>query len=94
MRVRWTRAALRSLDAHLAWIARDRPETARRVAVRLRQAVARLAEQPRLGRPGRVAGTRELVLRGLPYLVAYRVVEGQVEILRVLHGAQSWPESF
>ena len=40
---------------------------------------------------GRIANTRELVLAGLPYLVVYRVSEDEVQILRLLHGAQEWP---
>jgi toxin ParE1/3/4 len=47
-----------------------------------------------MGRPGRVISTRELVVSGTPYIVAYRVREGVVEILAVIHGAQQWPTSF
>ena len=53
-----------------------------------------LAEHPRIGRPGRVADTRELVISGLPYILPYRVASDRVEIIRVLHSARSWPESF
>jgi toxin ParE1/3/4 len=51
-----------------------------------------LTQFPRVGRPGRVDGTRELVIHHTPYIVAYRVVENTVIVLRVLHGAQQWPE--
>jgi len=50
-----------------------------------------LAKFPMQGRAGRIANTRELVLAGLPYLVVYRVSEDEVQILRLLHGAQEWP---
>jgi len=53
--------------------------------------VSALAEFPERGRPGRRAGTRELVFGGLPYLAAYRLKGDLVEILRILHGAQVWP---
>ena len=43
------------------------------------------------GRPGRVEGTRELVVRRTPYIVAYRVEKDCVRILRILHSAQLWP---
>ena len=51
-----------------------------------------LAQHPALGRPGRVEGTRELVVPDTPYLVPYRVRGHAVEILRVFHGARKWPK--
>ena len=93
MRVRWLRAALGNLDQIGAFIARDDPAAAVRAIERIRLHVNRLAEQPQLGRPGRVPGTRELVIAGTPYVVPYRVRENAVEILRVLHGAQRWPSN-
>jgi toxin ParE1/3/4 len=62
---------------------------------RIRVQVGRLARYPESGRPGRVAGTRELVIRLIrrtPYVAAYRIAGDTVRILRVLHGAQQWPE--
>ncbi len=53
--------------------------------------VGRLAEQTEIGRPGRVKGTRELVITRTPYIVVYRLDDGVVHIERVLHGAQRWP---
>jgi toxin ParE1/3/4 len=47
---------------------------------------------PGIGRPGRVAGTRELVTAGTPYIVPYRVAGDAVQIITVLHGAQNWPD--
>jgi len=51
----------------------------------------KLAEQPAMGRVGRVKGTRELVLADIPYIIPYRVVGGEIEILTVMHAAQRWP---
>jgi toxin ParE1/3/4 len=53
--------------------------------------VAMLAEHPRMGRPGRLRNTRELVVNHTPYVVAYRIDESAVTILRVMHGARKWP---
>jgi len=53
-----------------------------------------LADQPGIGRPGRVPDTREWVMPHTPYIIAYRVEDETVVILRVLHGARKWPERF
>jgi toxin ParE1/3/4 len=45
-----------------------------------------------MGRPGRIDGTRELVINSTPYIAAYRIEGETVRILRVLHGAQQWPD--
>ena len=94
MTVRYTREALANLAEARVYIARERPATAQAVAQRIRAAVALLAEHPKIGRPGRVAGTRELVISGLPYIVAYREADGHVDVLAILHGARRWPSSF
>ena len=94
MKIRWLRTALRNLDEQAGYIAKDNPEAAVRVVARVRDAIQRLVRHPSLGRPGRVPGTRELVVSGTPYVIPYRVRGGQVEILRVLHGARRWPEEF
>ena len=97
MRLRWTDPAQSDFNEILAYIARDNPAAAERVGRRLLTVVASLAQQPRLGRPGRVAGTRELAIPRLPYVAVYRIIEaspstgGTVEVLRVIHGARRWP---
>ena len=94
MRIKWLRAALRNLDAEAEYIARDNPAAAVRVIQKIRATVNLLAEQPALGRPGRVPNTRELVISGTPYLVPYRVRGQVIEVLRVLHAARQWPTMF
>jgi toxin ParE1/3/4 len=51
-----------------------------------------LAAHPQMGRPGRVHGTRELVITRTPYIAIYRLSSEAIQILRLLHGAQQWPE--
>jgi toxin ParE1/3/4 len=92
MRVVWLEDARDDLSAIRRYIGRDNPAAARRVAARITATVARLADTPHLGRPGRWAGTREIVITGTPYLAPYRVKGGMIEVLRVFHGAQEWPE--
>jgi len=45
-----------------------------------------------MGRPGRIGGTREFVVTGTPYIVAYRVRQPDLEMITVFHGAQHWPD--
>ena len=85
MVVRWLREALRNLDEEATYIAADDPAAARLVGARVLDAVALLAQHPGMGRPGRVPGTRELVVLKTRYLVPYRVRGETVEILRVFH---------
>lgn len=94
MRVRWLKAALANLDAEAEYIAQDNPAAAGRVVQRILQAVDLLRKNPALGRAGRVAGTRELVVVETPYIIPYRVRGDAVEILRVFHAARKWPERF
>ena len=94
MRVRWLKVALANLDAEAEYIAQDNPAAARRVVQKILRAVDLLKENPAMGRAGRVAGTRELVVAETPYIIPYRVRGDAVEILRVFHAARKWPERF
>jgi toxin ParE1/3/4 len=94
VRVRWLRRALRNLDEEAEYIARDNPNAAARIVQRIATSVEQLATHPASGRPGRVPGTRELVVSGTPYIVPYRVHGATVEILRIFHAARKWPEKF
>ena len=91
MRVRWLRKALRDLDDEAAYIAADDRVAASLVVQRVIAAVDMLAEQPGLGRPGRVPGTRELVAMKTRYIVPYRVSADSVEVLRVFHTSRRLP---
>lgn len=91
MRVRWLRAALRNLDEEAAYIAQDDPLAARLVVGRIMDSIAALPGQPGMGRPGRVPGTRELVVLKTRYIVPYRVRSDTIEILRVFHTSRRLP---
>lgn len=75
-------------------IAADNPAAAPRIVERIRTTVERLQQFPAIGRLGRVAGTRELVVAGTPYIVPYRIKGEVVQIITVLHSAQRWPDRF
>ncbi len=90
----WLRRAERSLEAIADYIARENLQAAHATILTMRTAAARLIDNPALGRPGRVPGTRELVVVGTPYILPYRVQGEIIQILHVLHGARQWPERF
>jgi toxin ParE1/3/4 len=91
MTVRWTRRAENDLFDQCGHIAKSDPPLAIRLGGDILSLVEGLRDFPLRGRPGRVEGTRELVLSGLPWIVVYAVVDGRVVILRLLHGAQAYP---
>ena len=92
MRLVWTEPALRDLSAARANIALDSPAAAMQPIEYGFAAVETLPRLVELGRPGRRAGTRELVVNRTFLIVAYRVRGDGIERLRVLHGRQRWPE--
>lgn len=92
MRLRWTRLAEADLDNIADYIGQDSPVAAARVILELiDQTETSLARHLAIGRPGRVIGTRELVIGNLPYIIPYRVRGSDIEILRVLHTSRRWP---
>lgn len=92
MQVKWLRRALLNLDHEASYIAQDNPQAAAELVLHLRDSALMLGDQPNLGRPGRIPGTRELVITNLPYILPYRVRNDSVEILRVFHTSRKWPE--
>jgi toxin ParE1/3/4 len=91
VRIRWLARALANLNAEAEYIARDKPQAAARIVQTIHESIDLLQRHPGLGRPGRVAGTRELIVPGI---VPYRIRDNEVQILRVFHGARKWPSKF
>ena len=92
MRLVWSLFAQADRDAIFDYIEADSPHAAITVDDRIRVQVEGLMQFPEIGRPGRIEETRELVILSTPYIAAYRITGDTVRILRVLHGAQQWPE--
>lgn len=92
MKVIWTARARVELDDIADYVAPISASAALALVRRLRQAGKQLGEHPHMGRPGRVDGSRELVVNGTPYILPYRVSDGRVEILAVLHTSRQWPD--
>jgi addiction module RelE/StbE family toxin len=94
LRPRWTRSALADLETIGDHVARDNPPAAQRLVARIAAAADALGDHPYVGKPGRMTGTRELVVADTPYIVPYRVRGDEVEILAVFHGSRRWPDTF
>jgi toxin ParE1/3/4 len=96
MRLHWLRRAENDLDTIFDFLIDADPQAARRMFERIQSRVGLLVEQPRIGRVGRVADTRELVIPRTPYIVAYTIDDSldMIIVLRVLHSARRWPDDF
>lgn len=94
MRVRWTTPAREQFVSAFEYITEENPSAAGRVADKIWRGTEVLVRHPMAGREGRVAGTRELVIRGTPFIVAYRIERNEVSILAVIHAAREWPDEF
>lgn len=87
MRIRWRPLAEADRDGIVDFIAQDNVRAALEPGDTIERRVAELAEQPRLFRPGRVRGTREMVVHP-NYVVVYRIKRDEIEIVRVLHDSR------
>jgi toxin ParE1/3/4 len=91
----WSSEAIDDLSEFRTYIEQENPEAARRVLLMILESIEKLLpENPGIGRPGRLPGTRELIIPGTPFIVPYRVVGNTLQILRVYHGARRWPDKF
>jgi toxin ParE1/3/4 len=91
MQLRWSVEAADDFESAILRILKDNPTAAHRVAQVVYDTIGSLPAFPNRGRTGKVEGTRELVIAGLPFVVVYRIKEEFIEIARVIHGAQEWP---
>jgi toxin ParE1/3/4 len=94
VRVKWLQRARRNLDEEIAYLAEESPEHAFKVYNHIRARIAALEQFPNMGRPGRIMGTRELIVAPYPYIVPYRVKDNTIIILRVFHVSQKLPDQW
>lgn len=94
MQVKWTKPAANSLATIQDYIAKENPSAACSVTQKIYHSVSQLTNHPELGRAGRVKGTHELIVPGLPFIVPYRIRDKEIHILAVYHTSRKWPESF
>jgi toxin ParE1/3/4 len=86
MRLRWLRESITDLGTIRAYIERDDARAAERVRLPIVETIRQLEHLPRLGHVGRRAGTRELGVSGLPYIIVYRIDRDELVILAIYHG--------
>ena len=91
MKVVWSRRAVRHLVHLRQFIEKDSDQNAAPVASRILNAVDLLQLHPEMGRPGRIVGTRELVVPDTPFIIPYRVRRERLELIAIFHGRQKWP---
>lgn len=94
LNVRWLEKAAEEFDSTVEYLAERNPDAAKKLAKAVLDAVDLLAKQPHLSREGRVLGTREFVVKGYPYLIPFRVINGELQILRVFHTRQNLPSQW
>lgn len=92
MRVRLSPRARHDLRELVRYIARDNPRNARLVRERIQKAVEQLSLHPESGRPGRVDGTRELVIPHTTHITPYRITGDTLEIIAFIHESRQWPD--
>jgi toxin ParE1/3/4 len=90
MAVVWLEGAVDDLKEIVDYIAARNPTASATVAAVLYDAATHLDSHPRMGRTGRLGGTRELVVARFPFIIVYRIKRDRVEVLRVIHGRRDW----
>jgi len=93
MQIRWLFHALDDIDKIADYISQDDPIAAKKTVYEIWRVSNLLKEQPDLGHPGRVAGTRELYVFGTRYILPYRIINDEIQILRVIHTSRKWPDA-
>ncbi|MCI3206219.1 type II toxin-antitoxin system RelE/ParE family toxin [Pandoraea capi] len=91
MRLEWSPHAIQDRSDIYEFVEERSPNAAIWIDSRIDQQLLTLLRFPSAGRPGRVPGTRELVITRTPYIAAYRPLPTRVRVLRIYHNAQMWP---
>lgn len=94
MRIHWDSRAVDDLRDILDYIDERNPTAAHKTYQLISRSVSQLATHPFIGRVGRVPQTREMIVNGTPYLVAYGLDGDSVTVIAVLHAARRWPDDF
>lgn len=92
MKVVWLADASADLAQVVADVHAVNPTAADALDLRICSAVSHLSAFPEAGRAGRVSCTRELVIVDYPYIVIYRILTTEVQIVAVRHTSRQWPK--
>ncbi len=91
LQVRWNKSALRSLDAAIAYIARDSPQVSFKVLKRILDTLDKAAVNPLLNPPDPDKipndGTQR-VCRVHRYKISYRITSDALLVTRFRHGSR------
>ncbi len=90
MRVVWTPEAQQDRQEIWDYIMSDNPQAAIRMDQLFSNTVAKLVDFPKLGQPGKIPGTRELIPHE-SYRIVYEIHQETVWILTLIHTARRWP---
>jgi toxin ParE1/3/4 len=93
LKIQWTIGASQNLKQIESYIAKDNAKAAIDTVLKIIKSVEMLADNPLMGRTGRIFETRELIIKGIPFIVPYQVKQNHIEILRVFHSSRRWPDS-
>lgn len=91
MKLRWLPSAIRNRFDQLNYIAQYNPYAAIRLDEEIEKQIHQLMTFPELGKSGRVQTTREITLNRTPFVLVYRIIGDEIQLLRLLHSAQQWP---
>jgi toxin ParE1/3/4 len=91
MKIRLAKSAEHDLEEVKAYISLDNPAAALRTIDRILEAIEYLLQFPHMGRAGRMADTRELIISGSPFIVIYQIRDSYIYVLRIFHAARKWP---
>ena len=94
MKIIWSPQAKDDLFSLFNYVAADNPNAARKLKDIIIFKIEILSKTPNIGRPGRVPGTKELIIENTPYVIPYRCIDDHLEIIRVYHSARKWPVRF
>ena len=94
MKLVWSPEARVDLREIVLYLSEKNPYAAKALFERIEVVATDIIDTPYIGRPGRVPGTRELVITDTPYILPYQIRSGFIEILRVYHSARKWPNQF
>jgi toxin ParE1/3/4 len=91
VKIEWHPRAQKDTLEIAAYINIDSPASALAISDEIERQTTLRVDHPRLGRVGRILGTRELVIAHTPYIAIYRITGERIRVLRIFHGARKWP---